>query len=568
MSAPSPPLPDPHSVPPVNPTSNSGAGADPSSVTPILLNDTAASSTPVPKLSHAPTSAAEDTQSPEHQITAAPSIKGSERRNEQRDAAPVADSWQNQGSSKTEVSPQGGATASDASPNIDTQPEADTTEQANQSDVVVLRTLSTLIREYGARGFTHWQRSEHGELFAAPVKEGELDSETQEKAKQLVQECLERSQVTYKIFSSRARQFIVAAPVPAVDGYAISICFPFNRESDATPDVNQKANIHLRCRDVAITAAHLSIVRLQSDNLALKNEAKHSADEIEPNSAIELSKQAAKAAALGFANYCRNPKQLLIVAGVILLLGLVPFPHTVSCNVTCEPAVRRYVAAPYDSKLLEAKVLPGDEVKKGQLLALLDGSDLRSQIAGLQAELSQASQRRAGALNTNNASEAELERLEIKKLRGEIDLLTTRKNNLEIRSPVSGVVVSGNLERQKGVPLSMGENLFEIAPLNDLVAEVAVPESEISFVTSGQKCRISLDSGQGASHRTTLERIHPRNEMRESESVFVAEANISNEETDIRPGMTGTARISTGFKPIGWILFHKPFEVARQWIGW
>lgn len=473
--------------------------------------------------------------------------------------------------SAPEVSSSGQSTV-DRRRTEEERPPAPTAEVSSKphasTDEIVLQSLAVLIREHGARSFTNWYQDDP-EDYDSPLQGkslvGEDTPEQYERCEILADECLKQKRVCFRIMSSAVKTLIVAAPVPAIDGYAITVQFPFNREDDQSK-ADRRANIHLRCRDVAVTAAHLGIVHLQGQLQDL--ERVKQTETVAPESWAEATKQYAKFVLEFVKTRLCTPKKLAQIAALGLVCALVPLPHRVSCKVTCEPSLRRYVASPFDAKLLESKVLAGDHVVKNQLLAVLDGSDLRSEIARLEAEMAQASQRRAAAMTSGDASNAELERLEVEKLQREIDVLHSRKANLEIRAPLDGVVVSGNLERRQGAPLEVGDNLFEIAPLKSLVAEIAIPEAEIGRVQEHMQARIVLDAGRGTSQRSSISRIHPRSEMRDSESVFIAEAELVNDRQLIKPGMQGDARISVGWRPIVWILLHRPFEVARGWMGW
>ena len=65
-----------------------------------------------------------------------------------------------------------------------------------------------------------------------------------------------------------------------------------------------------------------------------------------------------------------------------------------------------------------------------------------------------------------------------------------------------------------------------------------------------------------------IERIHPRAELLDTESVFVAEVSLENASGQLRPGLKGRARIQGERHPLGWNLFHGAFEKARQWLIW
>jgi multidrug resistance efflux pump len=65
---------------------------------------------------------------------------------------------------------------------------------------------------------------------------------------------------------------------------------------------------------------------------------------------------------------------------------------------------------------------------------------------------------------------------------------------LDIKSPIDGVVISGDLKRAEGAPVAIGQTLYEIAPLDRMVAEVAIPDDEISRVRLAQSVTINLDA--------------------------------------------------------------------------
>lgn len=268
------------------------------------------------------------------------------------------------------------------------------------------------------------------------------------------------------------------------------------------------------------------------------------------------------------ADHRTKSKTYVVATAIVAGILMIPWPHTVSCHIVCEPVVRRYVAAPFDATLLRTQVVVGQDVEKGDVLALLDGGELHSQLAGVRAKLAQARQRQLAALSTGDHSKAEFERLEVEHLDREIELLESRQVHLEIRSPMDGTVVMGDLERAQGAPLKVGDNLFEIADLTQLIAEAAVPEGDVCFVTPEMQISITLDSASDRTFESRVDRIDLRNEIRDQQSVYVAEAVLYNEGSLLRPGMSGTGTIHAGRRSLAWILFHRPYDAARQCIGW
>ena len=184
----------------------------------------------------------------------------------------------------------------------------------------------------------------------------------------------------------------------------------------------------------------------------------------------------------GFANLIarRQGQAILAASALAVALLFVPVPHRVKCDCQLEPVTRRFVAAPFDGPLKESLVEPGDLVTQGQLLARIDGRELRLELSSVQAERYRAAKERTGHVASHEAGAAEVARHEVDRLQFREQLLTTRDQDLDIRSPVDGMVVSGDLKDAEGMPLKVGEVLFEVAPLDTMIVELAVPEDDMT----------------------------------------------------------------------------------------
>lgn len=256
------------------------------------------------------------------------------------------------------------------------------------------------------------------------------------------------------------------------------------------------------------------------------------------------------------------------VVAAAVFIGCWPMPHSISCSCELEPVTRRHVAAPFAGPLEKALVEPGDFVRKDQVLAQMDGREVRWELAGVRAEYHRAAKERVGHLATHESGKAELARYDVDRLKLRQELLEHRDQNLLIRSPIDGVVVSGDLKRSEGMPLTTGQNLFEIAPLDEMVVEVAVSAADIAYIRSGMPVTIRLDGAPWQRWTATLGRVQPRAELREHENVFVAEVRLDNAADQLRPGMRGRAEIGAGRMPWGWQWLRKPLAAAISWLGW
>jgi len=256
-----------------------------------------------------------------------------------------------------------------------------------------------------------------------------------------------------------------------------------------------------------------------------------------------------------------------IMAALTLVL-LVPVTYRVSCSAELQPVHRNYVATPFDGMLEECLVEPGDIVVRDQLLARMDGREIRWELAEVQANLNKATKERNTQLSKKEFGNAAISGHEIQRLEQRAALLAYRSASLEIRSPADGVVVSGDHREAEGVPLEMGKTLFEIAPLDAMVVEIGVPEEDVRHVTAGMTVDIQLEAVPEEKVQAVIRSVHPRAELLDGENVFVAEADIPNNNAILRPGMRGLADVRTRRHPLGWNLFHKPAAWLLGWLGW
>ena len=252
------------------------------------------------------------------------------------------------------------------------------------------------------------------------------------------------------------------------------------------------------------------------------------------------------------------------------LTGLVAFPvdYRINCDCRLEPVARRFVAAPYDGILQETLVDPGVTVVCGDALAKMDGREIRWELATVTAERDRAEKKRDAAFANHKFAAAEIARLEIEGHESKIELLEQRQENLVVKSPIDGVVTSGDLDQAQGAPVTRGQTLFEIAPLDSMVVEVAVPEREVPYVQAGQSVLMRLESRPSAQYKGVIESIHPRSEIRDRENVFIAQVILANPNGELRPGMQGTAKIRGPQRTMAWNLFHKPWESFCMMCGW
>jgi hypothetical protein len=259
-------------------------------------------------------------------------------------------------------------------------------------------------------------------------------------------------------------------------------------------------------------------------------------------------------------------KYITIAAAVVLAILCLPLHYKVGCDCELQPVVRRYVAAPHAGVFEKSLVKPGDLVAHDQVLGRMDGREVRWELAGIEAEQSRAGKSRDVNMATSKVAAAQIDRLEMERLEQKRQLMTHRLEHLEIKSPLDGIVLTGDLERSEGVSLTVGQTLYEVAPLEQMLVEVAIADDEITHVRPGMDVTIRLDAFPGQSWTGRLERVHPRSEIRDEANVFIGEVSLDNRDHTLRPGMKGRAKIAADRHTLAWIVLHEPVEWVLGWV--
>lgn len=262
-------------------------------------------------------------------------------------------------------------------------------------------------------------------------------------------------------------------------------------------------------------------------------------------------------------------KQLMVLAVLVAAAAMwTPMEYRIACECQLQAATRRFVAAPFAGSFEKSLVEPGDLVTQDQVLGRMDGKEIRWELATLTAERQRVAKAHDVNLAAGKVAAAQIDRLECERLDQKRQLLEHRSQNLEIKSPLTGIVLSGDLKRSEGVSVTVGQRLYEVAPLEQMIIEVMVPDEEIPLVARQQEVEIRLDAFPGRVWKGPLSRIHPRSEVHDEQNVFLGEVLLPNDDLEWRPGMKGRAKIASGPQRLGWILFHEPWNRLALWLGW
>lgn len=186
----------------------------------------------------------------------------------------------------------------------------------------------------------------------------------------------------------------------------------------------------------------------------------------------------------------------------------------------------------------------GDDVRRGQVLAKLDGDRLRLELNQSKANLRKL--QRDYERNIELKDKALISSGDFDKIRYDLEALEASFNlakleldYTQIRAPIDGVVSERFV--RLGNTLAVNEAAFRITSFDPLVAYLHVPEREYRNIAQGQPVGIDIDALQGLRFSTAVTRISPV--VDPQTGTFKITIEISDEQRRIKPGMFGRISI-------------------------
>jgi RND family efflux transporter MFP subunit len=254
---------------------------------------------------------------------------------------------------------------------------------------------------------------------------------------------------------------------------------------------------------------------------------------------------------------------LVAVAALGTFLAVATGEYRVSATAGLEPVVRRAVTAPFAGYIAEAPVRAGDLVRQGALLASLDDRDLRLQRMKWDSQLEQLARQHQQALALRNAAQTTILAAQMDQARAELALLDDQLARSRLRSPIDGIVVTGDLSQALRAPVERGQVLFEVAPLDAFRLVLQVDERTIGDVQPGQAGALVLTGAPLSSLAFHVAKITPVSTPKEGRNYFRVEATLDERAERIRPGMEGVGKIAVDQRKLVWIWTHDVVDWVR-----
>ena len=265
-------------------------------------------------------------------------------------------------------------------------------------------------------------------------------------------------------------------------------------------------------------------------------------------------------------------RKLIVIAvlGLVVFFSLFKIDYRVTAPVTIEGAIKRAIAAPFNGYIKEAPIRPGDVVKEGERLCLLDDRDLTLERVKRATEREQFVKQYHEAMAKHDRSQIRIIKAKIDQAEAQVALLDEQLVRTKIAAPFDGIVMSGDLSQSLGAPVERGQVLFEVAPLDSYRVIAEVDERDIIEIGVGQRSEVLLPSMPGRAFPFVVDKITPVSTAKEGRNAFRVEAHIEKGAERLRPGMEGIGKIKIDRRKLIWVWTHDIIDWLRLklWRWW
>jgi multidrug efflux pump subunit AcrA (membrane-fusion protein) len=285
------------------------------------------------------------------------------------------------------------------------------------------------------------------------------------------------------------------------------------------------------------------------------------------------------------------PKTLAIAGLVLLVIGTLTFVKKdfyLKSTGELQPVDRRQVFVNVGGMVERVLVEDQQFVEAGEVLAELSNTDLEVQWQDVVGQMLSTREQLASAVDAQiqgrqgNLSEADKLRIvgqindltkRLESLERQRDLLEEKREQLKVRSPISGqVLMSWEVERSlMNRTVEVGQVLMSVADLSrDWEVQLFVPERRMGHiddarVASGDEpLRVSyiLATDPKTTHTGFVQEVQRITQVHEEDgnTVRLKVAINKSDISDPRPGSTVRGKVLCGRRAIGYTWFHEAIE--------
>lgn len=258
-----------------------------------------------------------------------------------------------------------------------------------------------------------------------------------------------------------------------------------------------------------------------------------------------------------------------VAAVAVLVLTAFRMPLRIAAeDATVRAAVQRPARAGVSGILEAIHVREGDRVEAGAIIARLRDEDLFARVARARADLESAQRAVQAASAQGDAAAVAQFRLDAARAAEEVGLFERLSARSSVTAPAGGLVLTPRIEERLGSHVEAGAVVAWIGDPDWIEVELFVPQQDIGAIREGDRVRARVPAHPSVTFVGRVTGLGTRAEARAGTPVFAVRAILDNRERLLLPGMQARARVLTRPRPIGAVLFHRPWRWLRLTSWW
>jgi putative peptide zinc metalloprotease protein len=170
---------------------------------------------------------------------------------------------------------------------------------------------------------------------------------------------------------------------------------------------------------------------------------------------------------------------LSVIAGIVLLVGVIRFPLRIDTEGAVEPLVRQVLRADSPGFVQRVVAHNGDRLKKGDPILVCDNIELDSQLKQAQARVEEAQIKVNESRVTNQAMRI-IDQQALENEQQHLAELQRQKDALTVRAPIDGELIAPDFDLNQviGRFYNKGEEICRVAKLDELVVRAVLEQRD------------------------------------------------------------------------------------------
>jgi len=264
-------------------------------------------------------------------------------------------------------------------------------------------------------------------------------------------------------------------------------------------------------------------------------------------------------------------RQFVAAAIILLAFLLIPFwRESIYGSFVLEPGSTAVIRNSVPGIVTAVHASEGESVSAGSTLLQLRNLPLQTKLGHAQADYATSAMRATSASLHYSDFGAALQQRD--QLASQSAILQAETTNLEVRSPISGQILTPRLADRLGSYLPEGTEIAQIADLSNMRARIYISEHDMAKLHLGAPARLSVE-GLFRKWDTSAVSISPASSQLspaladpvqykglKPPNFYLADLFVANADGALKPGMVGSARIYGSRKSLAVLSWQ---EIAR-----